>query len=87
MASSVASPLMFYGIQRRPFLFWLAPNLITVCGAIPFVIVAVFIAVLCPWVGPAPRWLFIAAALAIVWHVLCDECDGRQARRLGVGSS
>ena len=35
----------------------------------------------------ARRRLQLAAALAIVGQVLCDECDGRQARRIGVGSS
>jgi len=65
---------------------WLSPNVISVAGVVPLIINAAVLCLTCEMDGPAPAWLLITSALTFAWQELCDNCDGKQARRLGCGS-
>ena len=72
--------------RLRPTAFKIGGN----CGLQQFLLPEHFLD--CPKGAGAPpaaarRRLQIAAALASVRRVLCDKCGGRQAQRIGVGSS
>lgn len=67
---------------------WLAPNALTLCGALAAVAAAVLLWVCSPYFqepGP-PAWAELTAAWLIVFYQTCDAEDGLQARRTGASS-
>jgi phosphatidylglycerophosphate synthase len=74
-------------VKRLPN--WLPPNVISVMGLTPLCIIATILPSLQQDYAidnTGPRWILLVAALAMLWQEVCDHCDGKQARRLGVGS-
>ncbi len=67
---------------------WLAPNLITLSGAMMEVIAYLLLWFYSPGLnGTAPGWVYIAVAVCHFLYQTLDGSDGKQARRTKSGSS
>lgn len=61
---------------------WLAPNLITILGAVVPLAFMASVAVLCPtFTETMPQWLIALYIFAMFWFQTLDATDGKQARR------
>jgi len=66
---------------------WMAPNLVTLLGFIPMVIVYALYMYYCPtFTEAAPTWLYILSILSLFIYQTMDAIDGKQARRTGTSS-
>eukprot|EP00931_Biecheleriopsis_adriatica_P081011 TRINITY_DN54362_c0_g1_i1.p1 TRINITY_DN54362_c0_g1~~TRINITY_DN54362_c0_g1_i1.p1 ORF type:complete len:431 (-),score=74.95 TRINITY_DN54362_c0_g1_i1:34-1293(-) len=66
---------------------WLAPNLITLGGAVPMTLATVYLGFRCPaFEDNAPPLLLCFWAVSLIFYLVCDAIDGKQARRTGSSS-
>eukprot|EP00741_Cyanophora_paradoxa_P018920 tig00021105_g18265.t1 len=73
-------PLWNFLINRFPL--WIAPNLITLLGFAATSAMYFVTASYTPdLVGEAPRWVYLANAVALFFYMTMDNLDGKQARR------
>ena len=63
---------------------WLAPNVITIAGAVVPLMLLPLVVVFCPtFEVTMPQWLIGMYMFSLFWFQTMDATDGKQARRTG----
>eukprot|EP00746_Dinoflagellata_sp_MGD_P164088 gnl/MRDRNA2_/MRDRNA2_92524_c0_seq1.p1 gnl/MRDRNA2_/MRDRNA2_92524_c0~~gnl/MRDRNA2_/MRDRNA2_92524_c0_seq1.p1 ORF type:complete len:377 (+),score=45.87 gnl/MRDRNA2_/MRDRNA2_92524_c0_seq1:88-1218(+) len=66
---------------------WIAPNVVTLLGCIPMVLLYFVVWYVCPeQTTPPPSWLLFINAAAVFFYINMDAMDGKQARRTNSSS-